>query len=415
MAMIPGARLLLLVIVVALLLLGSSVLPDPRHVIFFSRFVALVALALVAVLGAWALREGPSWRPGAYAVGLGAFTALALISTAWSATRILSFERAAAFAIMAGAVLAVGLTWSTRRAVLAELSAVAVTLWAAMFASLVALLLVKPWAFNVTRLRGILENPNTIGVVAALVIPLAVGLAAQTQRYVRAWWWFVVGCAVLALIASGSRAGLLAVAAGTLAFCFQCRGKSRRYLELTLAVLLVAVAALIATMLNAHFGRFLSVDSAGRTAAWSVILRLWELRPWLGWGFGSTDSIFPKLQGDITQVFEGGNAHNAYLQTLFELGPLGLLILLACLGLALRRILVPGTDFLEAGVFGAVVAGVVNQLFESGLTAPGSIIAFNFWLLALASVRLPALPTFTTLAQPAGTRAAARAAIGSSG
>lgn len=412
---VVGVRRLLLIIVVGLLLLGSSVVPDPRHVVFFLRFAALGALALAAVLGAWAVRERPSRKGMSYAATLGALSALALISTAWSATRVLSFERGAGFAIMSCAVLAVGLTWSSRALVVADLSAVAATLWAAMFASLIALLLHMPWALDVTRLRGVLENPNTIGVVAALVTPLASGLAAMTHRYVRTWWWFVVGCTLVALLAAGSRAGLLAVAAGMLVFSFQCRGKSRWYRVLTLAVLLAVGAGLIAATLNAHVGRLLSLDSAGRTAAWSVIVRLWEQRPWLGWGFGSTDSVFPKFQGNLVQFFEGGNAHNAYLQTLFEVGPLGLLLLLSVIGLALRRVLVPAAEFLEAGVFGAVVAGVVNQIFESGLTAPGSIIAFNFWLLAFASVRLAALPAFKTLAQPTGTIAAKRAAVGSGG
>jgi O-antigen ligase len=211
---------------------------------------------------------------------------------------------------------------------------------------------------------------------------------------------------LLALNAAGSRGGLVAVLAGMLAFTFQCRGISRRYLALTLVGLLVVAAGLIAMALNAHLGRLLSLDSAGRTAAWSVILKLWEQRPWLGWGFGSTDVVFPKLQGNLIQVFEGGNAHNAYFQTLFEVGPLGLLLMLAAIGLALGRVLVPAKDFLEAGVFGAVVAGLVNQIFESGLTAPGSIIAFNFWLLAIAAVRLGNLPAFKGLNEPADSIAA---------
>jgi O-antigen ligase len=138
--------------------------------------------------------------------------------------------------------------------------------------------------------------------------------------------------------------------------------------------------------------RDLPTDSSGRTSAWSLVLALWQQRPFIGWGFGTVDQIFPTFATAISDIFSGGSAHDAYLQALFEVGPVGVLVILFAISLALRQAATPAADFFEAGVFGAVVAGFVNQLFESGITSPGSIIAFNFWLLVMACISLRRLP-----------------------
>jgi hypothetical protein len=85
---------------------------------------------------------------------------------------------------------------------------------------------------------------------------------------------------------------------------------------------------------------------------------------------------------------------------LFELGPAGLALLLGAIVAALWKSWQPTQDLFEAAVFGAFVAGALNQVVESGVTSPGSIIAFNFWLVGVAVWRLRALSVPMTQVAP---------------
>jgi tetratricopeptide (TPR) repeat protein len=83
--------------------------------------------------------------------------------------------------------------------------------------------------------------------------------------------------------------------------------------------------------------RLLSASSDGRVAYWRVAWQEAEQRPLLGGGAGSFARYWNLLR---PTHFETQNAHNLYLETLAELGPIGLTLLLAALAfplLGLRR------------------------------------------------------------------------------
>ncbi len=84
-------------------------------------------------------------------------------------------------------------------------------------------------------------------------------------------------------------------------------------------------------------GRLLSLSSSGRTAYWHVARQMVEREPLLGEGAGSYERWW--LQERPVASY-ARDAHNLYLETLAELGPVGLALLLAALGAplaALRR------------------------------------------------------------------------------
>jgi len=162
---------------------------------------------------------------------------------------------------------------------------------------------------------------------------------------------------------------------------------------LLLTVLLLTVLASVLPATHVPLLERFTVSDSGRSSAWVEMVHLWQERPLTGWGFGTTDQLLPTYMQSIQTVFNGANAHNAYVQVLFELGPVGVGIVVGAIALALKNLRTPSSDYFEAAVFGGVVSGVINQLFESGLTSAGSIIAFNFWLLVLASIALHGLST----------------------
>jgi O-antigen ligase len=74
--------------------------------------------------------------------------------------------------------------------------------------------------------------------------------------------------------------------------------------------------------------RLTSLSSNGRTEYWRVAWREVVAHPWLGGGAGSYERYWHR---DRNTSYETRNAHNLYLETLAELGPLGLTLLLLAL------------------------------------------------------------------------------------
>jgi O-antigen ligase len=78
--------------------------------------------------------------------------------------------------------------------------------------------------------------------------------------------------------------------------------------------------------------RLVSISSNGRDEYWRVAGREIAARPWLGGGAGSFERYWHR---ERRTGYEARNAHNLYLETLAELGPVGLALLLLALALPL--------------------------------------------------------------------------------
>ena len=89
-------------------------------------------------------------------------------------------------------------------------------------------------------------------------------------------------------------------------------------------------------LLSSQTTKLLSVksDDYYRLIIWQDFLRVWSKRPWLGvgpgnaWGYDQVYTELPPLIRDFTKTGLGV-AHNGYIQTLTELGPIGLFFLIA--------------------------------------------------------------------------------------
>jgi O-antigen ligase len=133
--------------------------------------------------------------------------------------------------------------------------------------------------------------------------------------------------------------------------------------------------------------RFRSHGSAGilsdRQLAWDFGIRLWELRPWTGYGFRTGELLFVENRG-IAHGSTIGAALNSYLQILIELGYIGIfplagMILALIWGLAHLRFL-----GMRAGLAALVVSGLASGVTESALFGLGSVICWVFWFAATA-------------------------------
>ena len=252
-----------------------------------------------------------------------------------------------------------------------------------------------PWLDAAGRFRGILLSANTLGYFVAPILPAMVILASRPQREGSRLVLIVATSAIaIGLALSGSRAGALASTAGVLASLVasgatgQTRQARRTFVVVTLGA---AVATLVFSSLQIRNegasgeGFFQLGTGSLRSVVWSDGLRLISEQPLVGHGFATTEVLIPGVQ-DMSQGTIFGSVHNSYLEAGIDLGWIGTLWLgwLGFSGLvAAWRVSRSASPhrWIGAMLFGPIVGGMINGVFESGLLAAGGLISFHFWFM----------------------------------
>jgi O-antigen ligase len=104
-------------------------------------------------------------------------------------------------------------------------------------------------------------------------------------------------------------------------------------------------------------GRLFSLSGSNRSEYWRVAWREWKVDPVLGGGAGSYQRFWLRHRRNDLPVRD---AHSLYLETLAELGPLGLALLLCALAVPLAAVCAARRNPLAAGALGAYVAFLVH-------------------------------------------------------
>lgn len=239
------------------------------------------------------------------------------------------------------------------------------------------------------RLMGVLGNPNALGDLAGLLLPLA------TWRFL----WrrpreggIVVLLLVAALIMSEARSAIAAAAVGTgfvligtLRPAVASRGASRGRL---LAGAGVAGAVMVLVLYFVRPETFWVLG--GRTEHWSLALRFIMERPWLGYGFGAEDRILD-WAGVRLVVGQGALFHNTFLGLALQTGVLVAGFFIAVWGgfvaASVRTAWSAPSSSVAGGLTGCLLAGTVTMVFESWAFSPGSPFAFMFWVLVVMRIR----------------------------
>jgi hypothetical protein len=406
---------------------GSSSVAEVKEIALPGRWVVLAALAAAAAASASGVRGLPIAVPLAAA----GFVLLALVSALWSVEPRLSAGRGLSLALLFGAAVLVGAgaraSPSSARRVLLGL------LWGAASVALLGVVLlaasygtaVVPASIEVPpRFRGFGENPNTVPLLLALTLPVALhwGLTARTARR-RAAAVAVITLFGASIVGSGSRGTLLAAAVGSaLTVALTLRGGRRLALGTGAVVLAFAVAAVLQALpqeaspapaaagaapaqptpryvdaervypLDSDVGRPLPgggeptversfLGTSGRPEAWRGALARAAERPVLGFGFGTEDKAF----ADRYYAFVGRLPENSYIGITLQLGAVGLaglLALLAVLAASGRRALARPAGTWAAACAGVVAAGLAVAVLQSYLYSVGNIAAATFWIAA---------------------------------
>ena len=329
---------------------------------FFERSWLPAALAFAAA-GALAVVVAPGFAPGreevVAVVGLGAFAVWQALSAIWSLEPGDSLREAERGLVYPAALLAfLAAARSGGRWLLAGVLAGG----AGVSAYSLGQRLVEGTTQDPTQ-SDLLNEPlgyaNALGIVAGLALVTAVGLAvAFRARRLLVVLAVAAGVCATALELTSSRGSWLAAAIGaaTALLFLWTRSIRLRTAWLTLQGLLVA--AVLASPLAVNpttLERLLSERPYYWWTAWNAV----DDRPLAGSGAGTFDLIWSAGAPIPAYVLD---AHSLYLETLVELGPLGLALVLGAL-------LVPVVAAVPARTpVAAVAAGAyVAFLFHAGV------------------------------------------------
>ena len=256
-------------------------------------------------------------------------------------------------------------------------------------------------------LYGPYVNHNHFAGLIEMLIPVAVlYIAGRQGRFSFGAWALLVSGATIAvasLLLSGSRGGLLALAAeiviaATALLAWGARTTERRRLAMAAATAILAGVMLfswvdpgwVATRLGsvayaegpwaewAGFRKSLALDS----------LRMWRDHPVLGVGLGNFEMAYPRYQSFPSDLWID-YAHNDYVQAVAETGLVGAVLILSALALFLRlafrgcaRSLQSQDDWIRLGAALGCCGLLVHSFLDFNLHIPANAA----WFAVLAGI-----------------------------
>lgn len=332
---LPAAPLLVLAPHLAVLGLIAALPFDALASLDETRALSLTRLLGLAVLGGWVLyvvasprRRVRLGRPGRLLL---AYVTFATVSLGWASDTDVTLAALSTLAqlfllyVMAANVLD---DWS-RIARALDVLLIATTVLAVMVLAEAA----SGAGRAVLRYGEYEVNPNFLA--AQLAVPAVAALAFRARQIPLGWWRVAaVVPIVLALVATGSRGGAVAFAAGLVTLAIGRPRLGARGLAAlgVVALLLPAVLSDNTLHLLRHRWEIAENDRlSGRLDIWRVGLAMVADRPLQGTGFAGFHDAFYQymLETPVDPRFallhSRGNrvAHNIYLSTLAELGLVG--------------------------------------------------------------------------------------------
>ncbi|MBS1850852.1 MAG: O-antigen ligase family protein [Acidobacteria bacterium] len=263
------------------------------------------------------------------------------------------------------------------------------------------------------------DSPNSLGAVMGVVaVPFLLWGVLASEGQTRLRLALATGVALLLLLSSYSRAGILSA----LIACFLVCAASRNYRTMAKGTAFVLLAATLAifirpleskergfdtdsdslTTVYLYKGRRTEGMFGSRRSVWDETTAAIQAHPWFGTGFGTSAvsgeaSYTPMFSSSAQTTREHGNSYLAIVEWTGLLGVLPFLALVLLVGLYVKRVFRwlrnDGQVVSPIVPLAAVLAaGLVDTVFEDWLFAPGYYLCLLFWVLAFLLVdMLPAI------------------------
>ena len=334
-----------------LVLVGGAAFDNGGYDASTWGWLTLVPLVLVAVNFLLNRVRRPDRFALAFLGLLVAFTAWTWISIAWSddvSESVIEGERLLLYVSAAAAFIVFGQGRAARLLgglVAAVTFVCAWALWLRAFGGAGSYDVASVSSDATRRLAAPLGYSNGLGLLAAIGILLALGIGLRFRRPLLAAPVLVLGPT---LYFTYSRGAWLALAAGALGGLALAAPRFPRRVVLVAAVAVAVVLALALVRVGGptravhEFSqsgptvkadknrRLFSLSGSSRAQYWHVAWTEAEEHPWLGSGAGSFQRNWLRLRPAQLPVLD---AHNLYLETLAEVGPVGLALLAALLAM----------------------------------------------------------------------------------
>jgi hypothetical protein len=381
MQMIVHATLLTLMIATTHFLVGDPVVSVARWIMY-----ALLCLAFL-----FRPRESVSIRKPRLldAVATG-FLVLAAASALYSSDPSLTVQRTISLAL-----LYLGVFWTmwSYADLIGDLKIANTLLHVAaiVFLAGVANVLLADSATIASRYRGVLVNPNAIGMLAIVFLPLAI---AKWVRERSVWMTALTALIVVSVVLSGSRNGVMTASVAIVFMMFRVRAWKAALLIASLGTVIylsmpetpVNMGRAATTLSRLVSGETMAL-AGGRVEAWEAAIPIIRTKIFLGHGFGTEETIF---RGMSFMIHRGAYVHNSYLGLTYQLGLAGSLLLFTpLLWLLFRRGVARRRPSIQTAAYEAVLfGGLVASFFESWIYSAGNAFAFPFWICLMLLTRI---------------------------
>jgi len=259
------------------------------------------------------------------------------------------------------------------------------------------------WVPRLNYFTGTFVNPNNyatyagIAALAAFVLAFAPPRPVDSRETARQRWrrrlgqlsghgglWFAVTVILLVgVLMSGSRGAWISVAtAFTVLGMLYARGVSRAVFGALLPLAFGVATVLLpgGDRLVTRALRLVAEGDVGRETVFPVTMQAIGLRPLIGWGMNSFESLYPMFQPPSSaDVFD--KAHNTYLELAFDFGiPAAAMIVLAVTWIAVRCMIGFFTrrrdrELAALGVLVCVLGGI-HSLVDFSLQIPADACVF---------------------------------------
>lgn len=241
--------------------------------------------------------------------------------------------------------------------------------------------------YNGGRFRGIMGNPNGLGIFAALTFPLTVFIKDKYPEYKQLLTTNII-LLIISLVLSGSRSSLFSIMIFTIAYFFYSRGALGKWLLWIIAIpitLLVSTIGLETLIYVFNLEKILRIETlftgSGRLIAWELGIEEWKKSIWIGKGFASDEIFFSSIRQFLITTEHQGGTHNSYISFLMNNGILGLITFIVFI----IRLIANSSKNRFVAPF--ILASLFSSVFESWLVS--SLNAFTiFFFLTLIIIEI---------------------------
>jgi O-antigen ligase len=229
------------------------------------------------------------------------------------------------------------------------------------------------------RLTGGLNDPNYLASQLVFAVLVTGFLLGTTRRLgLRALLVILLVVDMTAFVQTESRGGIIGLGVAltaAVAIAGKTRGSVLALVAVLVAVVIGYVGVVAPAQLRHRVTTFSASQSSGRSDSWHIAELIWQNNPALGVGLGGyqvaqvdyVSTIQVQFVGQI--LYDRLVAHNTYLETLSELGAIGVLLLGGGIGIAfldagrsLRETARREDDEVDANIVRGLIAGSAGML-----------------------------------------------------